>query len=63
MRSAYEDAIESLSAVGGDLTENRHQAVRKLADYTWEKLEAATREFAAHCRSHYETKAAITASE
>ncbi len=52
LRSAYGGTVRALDQFEGDRSSTRYEATRNLADHMWEKLEAATREFAEHRRTH-----------
>jgi hypothetical protein len=57
LRSAYGGTIRSLDLFGDDDRNSaRYEATRNLADHMWDKLEAVTREFEEHRRTHLTEK-------
>ena len=52
LRSAYGGTVRSLEQFGGDRTSAGYEATKGLADYMWDRLEAAARELEEHRRTH-----------
>jgi hypothetical protein len=52
LRSAYGGTVRALDQFEGDRSSARYEATRSLADHMWDKLDAATRDFEEHRRTH-----------